>query len=160
MCWVGPTGARHDFKLSRSSIECKATSSVNGLRVEVNGSQQLEPLEGIPLLLIARVYDEHPAGELSVQTVARQILSEVPVDEDLFLERLRGIGVEPSLLWSTETQFRQFKAIGAYEFDVVEEFPRIKGIDTSSRLQDVRYKLDLSDPDSVPGVREFNEFFD
>ena len=159
-CWTGPNSDRHDFKLPDQSIECKATISHSGLRVAVHGSQQLNPLPSVPLVLAVRQYEMAPSGALSIPRLTRQILDIPFPDQDLFIAQLRKFNLDVNSILSCPNNFRTYRPVGAFEFDVTEDFPRIREVDIVSRVQNVEYVLDLSEPESVPGLREINEFFD
>lgn len=159
-CWTGPHFDRHDFKLPNQSIECKATTSGSGLRVAVHGSQQLTPLPGLPLVLAVRQYEIAPSGDISIPRLTRLILDIPFPDQDLFLAQLRKFNLDVNSILRSPEKFRTYRAIGAFEFDVIEDFPRIREVDIVSRVQNVDYVLDLSEPATVPGLRDSNEFFD
>ena len=127
---------------------------------QVHGSQQLTPLPGLPLVLAVRQYEMAPSGDISIPRLTRLILDIPFPDQDLFLAQLRKFNLDVNSILRSPEKFRTYRAIGAFEFDVVEDFPRIREVDIVSRVQNVDYVLDLSEPATVPGLRESNEFFD
>lgn len=158
--WTGPVRDRHDFKIPGMSIECKATTRANGLRITIHGTQQLETVADQDLVLVVRQYESMPEGPISLPSLVQRILDVPSVEQDLFLAKLSQSGVDLNAVLNASDEFRTFRAWEAYEFDVIDDFPRVQDIHVSSRIQDLVYTLDLSDPMHVPGVREVNEFFD
>jgi len=148
--WTGPEGLPHDFELSSESLECKSTSSMNGLRVSINGIPQLNPTTGKDLRLIVRSYADSPDGSLSVLKMIDKILDLDDLDTDVFIEKLQKMGC-PAFEIDAETYFGRFDPVESFEFQVNEEFPRITNIGPSERIQQVSYSLDLSGPSTVPG---------
>src|SRR5699024_11299372 len=80
------------FELSSESLECKSTSSMNGLRVSINGIPQLNPTTGKDLRLIVRSYADSPDGSLSVLKMIDKILDLDDLDTDVFIEKLQKMG--------------------------------------------------------------------
>lgn len=151
--WAGPDRARHDFLLRECAIECKATRQANGLTVSIHGSHQLEPNAEQPLILLVRRYEIHPDGQLSVPELVHRIRQHSHVSVELLLTKLTQVGV--TLADHQENSvFHRFSPREHYEFDVTEDFPRITPVGLADRVQNVRYSLDLADPESIPGFRD------
>ncbi|MGO2165551.1 PD-(D/E)XK motif protein [Corynebacterium casei] len=148
--WTGPEGLPHDFELESDSIECKATSSANGLRVTINGVPQLNPTEGKELKLIVRKYASNPDGTVSVPMLVDRIRDLDYLETEVFFAKLQKIGC-PILENNAEIYFSRFDPVDSFEFLVTKEFPRIANIGPAERLQQVTYQLDLSGPTGVPG---------
>lgn len=148
--WRGPEGSTHDFEFAGQSIECKASTVTNGLRISIHGISQLQALPGKSLRLIVRKYEPGVGGPLSIPLMVEQILDIPGVSRSLFMEKLDLIGGNPLRL-KEETEFGHYTPLESFEFDVESGFPRIEGIGAETRIQEVRYVLDLADPQSVPG---------
>lgn len=148
--WTGPEGLPHDFELETESLECKATRSMNGLKVSINGVAQLNPTPGKELRLIARSYTENPDGEISVDKMLDKIFKLDGIDTDVLVRKLQKLGC-PYLSKDGKPYFNQYDAVESFEFQVNDEFPRITNIGPAERIQQVSYVLDLSGPSTVPG---------
>lgn len=148
--WRGPEGSAHDFELAGQSVECKASTITNGLRVSVNGITQLQSLPGKNLRLVVRKYEPDIGGPLSVPYLVNLILEMPEISRSLLLEKLDIIGGNP-LRVDEDSEFGHYTPLNTFEFDVGSDFPRIKGIGAETRIQEVRYILDLSDPENIPG---------
>lgn len=148
--WTGPEGLPHDFELETESLECKATSSMNGLKVTINGVAQLNPTPGKELRLIVRSYAENPDGEVSVSKLLKQIQDLHEIDIDILIRKLQKIGC-PIFDDNSASYFTRYDPVDSFEFRVNDEFPRITNIGPAERIQQVSYLLDLSGPSTVPG---------
>lgn len=148
--WTGPEGFPHDFELESESVECKSTSSHNGLRVTINGISQLNPTGGKSLRLVVRNYAPNPDGPVSVPNLIEKIHALDFVETEVFFEKLQKLGC-PIFELDDETYFGRYEPIDSFEFQVNDAFPRITNIGAEERIQRVSYSLDLSDPTTVPG---------
>lgn len=150
--WTGPDQQAHDFRLEDRGIECKATRISNGLHVTINGAQQLLPEPDTRLLLAVRKYESSPNGEITLSGVVRRLLESDLVPSDELLSRLEEMrfsmaGVDPK----TENSYR---LVGRYVFEVGEGFPKLIVDDTEERISALRYNIDLTSPESIPGYRK------
>lgn len=157
--WTGPNFEHHDFKLADESVEGKATTSQSSFTVEIHGASQLTTSPGKNLVLLVRRYTPDPSGSLSVPKLIEEILGKTSGETDLFLAKLLELGYDINNPKS-EANCRSFFPNGSVEFDVTDEFPRIPEQVIGSRIQSVRYLLDLSNPESIPGYREINDFLE
>lgn len=155
--WTGPESQPHDFELESESIECKATSSLNGLRVSIHGIHQLNPTSGKKLRLAVRQYAADPDGELSVADLCMEIYQRPDIAVDDFLEKLQKAGC-PVFHPEADTVFQRYSPVGGFEFMVNGNFPRIDHIGAEQRIQQVNYVLDLSGPETVEGFQKMNQF--
>lgn len=157
--WTGPSMEQHDFKLAEESIECKATATHSGLTIEIHGTGQLSVPPNKDLTLVVRRYSPDPAGPLSIPRMVEKILSRLTSDKDIFLAKLLDAGFD---LNSSETReiCRNFFPTDAVEFDVTEAFPKLPEQEFGSRIQDVRYSLNLSEPENIPGYRPVNDLLE
>lgn len=156
--WTGPDGYPHDFELSDISIECKATESVNGLKISINGITQLTPTADKSLRLLVRQYSQDPDGLLSVPDLVDALIDEPGIQLDLLLEKLQNSGYH--LSEDTGENSRRFNPVGAYEFEVGEDFPQVHPTGPKHRVQDVSFSVDLSGPESVPGFLQSGHVFE
>jgi hypothetical protein len=150
--WTGPDQQAHDFRLEDRGVECKATRISNGLHVTINGARQLLPEPQRRLLLSVRKYESTPNGEITLSGVVRQLLDEDLIPQDELLGQLEEMrfslaGVDPR----NENRYR---LVGCYVFEVGEGFPRLTLDGTEERISAVRYGLDLTDPENIPGYRK------
>lgn len=148
--WTGPEGLPHDFELETESLECKATSSMNGLKVTINGVAQLNPTLGKELRLIVRSYSENPDGKISVPELLNRIRYLDEIDTPVLLRKLQKLGC-PIPDTDNESYFTRYDPVESFEFQVSDEFPRITNVGPAERIQQVSYLLDLSGASTVPG---------
>ncbi|MCL0246206.1 PD-(D/E)XK motif protein [Corynebacterium sp. CCM 8835] len=155
--WTGPEKSRHDFELDGISVECKATTASNGLPVVIHGAEQLTESPGKRLDLAVRRYVPDPDGTMSVPSLRDSICAIPGVDTRRFLSSLSSLGVAMADRdESGEKLFRRYSPGEAVEFVVSDGFPRLTGIGTTGRIQQVSYTVDLSDPGSITGYRAGN----
>jgi len=152
LTWLGPSKSPHDFELRDQSIECKATLSTVGLRIQVHGTQQLAATSDKPLVLAVRRYREDPYGEISIPKMIELLLNESNVESEDLISTLHRLKV-PLPGDQLEVRFGSYTPEASFEFDVVEGFPRLTHIGPEHRVQSLQYTLDLSGPESVPGYR-------
>lgn len=150
--WTGPDQQAHDFRFEDRGIECKATRVSNGLHVTINGSQQLLAETDRRLLLSVRKYENTPNGDITLSGVVRRILENDLIPSDELLSRLEEMrfsmaGVDPK----AENRYR---LVGRYVFEVGAGFPRLIVADPEKRISAVRYGIDLTEPDMIPGYRK------
>lgn len=156
--WTGPEGYPHDFELSDTSVECKATAAVNGLKISIHGVTQLSPTPGKPLRLIVRQYRPDPDGALSLPGLVDSLIQTPGVQIDVLLEKLQKSGYPLTL--EADEAFRRFNFVDSCEFEVGEEFPQVRLIGPEHRVQDVAFSVDLSGPESVPGFMRSGHIFE
>lgn len=148
--WAGPDWSRHDFLLADSAIECKATLQTSGLTITIHGSHQLEPNADRPITLVVRRYELDPDGSLSIPVLINRICRYTYTPVELLLAKLSQVGVS-LILDSDQSSFQKFTSREVYEFEVTEDFPRLTPVGLAGRVQNIRYSLDLADPESIPG---------
>ncbi|MGE2689081.1 PD-(D/E)XK motif protein [Mycolicibacterium pulveris] len=73
--WVGPSGARHDFRHGSSAIEVKTTKSHTGYRITVHGEDQLMPPDDGRLFLHLVRLERVPGSGHSVASLVNHLLS-------------------------------------------------------------------------------------
>ncbi|MDX1883237.1 PD-(D/E)XK motif protein [Mycolicibacterium sp. 120270] len=72
--WVGPSGARHDFRHRATAIEVKTTKSHTGYRITVHGEDQLMPPNAGQLFLHLVRLEYVPGSGHSVASLANYII--------------------------------------------------------------------------------------
>lgn len=149
--WTGPNFSRHDFQLPGRDIECKASKSLSGLTIGINGPRQLFAEDGSTLHLVVRRYEATPNGQVSLRALIESILDEPSIPSDEFLHKLFEYGVPAQMLREDELENRRYSRVDKYVFEVEEDFPRIDPDSLSDRIVHVSYKLDLNPPEEVPG---------
>lgn len=157
--WIGHSYSEHDFELEDRSLECKATGSANELRIHIHGPRQLRPLEGKTLDLVVRQYSLDPHGSLSVPELFGNICDLVPGRGDDLVEYIRATDC-PLFDADSNYGFNRFSPHGCFEFEVVEDFPAVKQVGPETRIKNLTYVIDLSDPHSVAGFRANNIYLD
>lgn len=83
--WIGPSGARHDFRQGSSAIEVKTTRSHTGYRITVHGEDQLmSPDDGRLFVHLVRL-EFVPGSGHSVVSLVNYLISKGISAERLFL---------------------------------------------------------------------------
>jgi hypothetical protein len=98
--WVGPFGARHDFRRANTALETKTTQSHTSRRVTIHGEDQLEePEAGTLYLHLVRLEHVASSGD-SVASIADELLA-CGVAVDAIFDALAAAGVPPAELAAT-----------------------------------------------------------
>lgn len=147
--WTGPEASRHDFQFPDRHLECKATRSSSGLRIKINGDEQLTRGDAARLLLVVKRYEKTPNGKINLRELVQEFLERDDVLNDEFLYKLSEMGyAHRSSQGRTE---RRYNHVEDFIFDVGEEFPRLQKIDLPPRIVQLTYTLDLTPPIEIPG---------
>jgi hypothetical protein len=120
--WMGPDGARHDFRRADAAIEVKATLSHTGREAGINGIDQLEAPAGGSLALAWYRLERVEDGPLSIFGLADRIIAAGAPPEQLYglLERA---GSPPSLREAHDAIRFDLRERGFFAVD--DGFPRI-----------------------------------
>jgi hypothetical protein len=103
--WVGPFGARHDFRRAAVAVEVKTTRSHTSREVTIHGEDQLEAPEGGSLYLHFVRLEEVPSGGETVQSLVDDVLSSGATADRLF-QALTAAGIPlAELAATTDTSF-------------------------------------------------------
>jgi hypothetical protein len=104
--WVGPSGARHDFRRGSVALEVKTTRAHTSHEVTIHGEDQLErPEDGFLYLHFVRL-EEVPSGGETVQSLIDDLLSSGATADRLF-EALTAAGIPVAELAATsDTSFQ------------------------------------------------------
>lgn len=156
--WTGPEGAPHDFEGQDWSIECKATLSNERFEIEVSNLEQLDSIDGKILDLVLIRLQADPNGALSIPMLTRNILRLGTGNQAHLMEKIAKSGLSIELL-AEEHLFEKFNMKEVYEFAVGSDFPRLETKSSSWRVGGVRFRLDLANPETVPGFRHTNLYF-
>jgi hypothetical protein len=108
-CWLGPFGARHDFRRGNTALEVKTTRAHTSRDVTIHGEDQLERPESGTLHLHFVRLEEVPSGGESLQSVVDDLLSAGAATDRLF-EALAAAGIP----------LAELSASGDVTFDVRE----------------------------------------
>lgn len=161
-CWVGPTGARHDFASARVSLEVKASLARRGRFLTINGHEQLEPPAGGMLYLAAMKLELAQDGGETLSDLLASI-AVAGVDQLLLLTMLSRMGLTPdSVAKCDDVRFR-VREDRLYRVD--EGFPRItshsfRGDALPSGVLTLKYEIDLSsEPPSALMASEADEVY-
>ncbi|KUI48136.1 hypothetical protein AU198_19085 [Mycobacterium sp. GA-1199] len=82
--WVGPFGARHDFRHGPTAMEVKTTKTHTSYRITVHGEDQLLPPDGGRLLLHIVRLERVPGSGHSVASLVNHILGKGVSADKLF----------------------------------------------------------------------------
>ena len=144
--WRGPLGDRHDFRSGDHALEVKTSLQSSSNTITINSIEQMAPPSGGSLHLLHIVLEETVAGQLSISSLGRAVLSRA--DEPSHVRScLAALGCDDidSPQWNT-TSFR----LEAQTYYLVDDvFPRLtpcmlrQGI-VPVGVSDVTYQVDLA----------------
>ena len=144
--WRGPAGDRHDFRVSDTSLEVKATLRPGASTVTISSLEQLEVPTGGTLHLLCVVLEPVSSGILSVSGLGRNAMSKAD-DPDRLSELLTGAGCHD--VDAEEWNRHRFRSEAEHLYEIRPGFPRL----TVSMLTDgvvpsgvhkINYQTDLS----------------
>jgi hypothetical protein len=121
-CWVGPTGARHDFRRASGAIEVKTTRAHTARRVMIHGEDQLEPPDKGTLHLHVVRLEHVPDGGQSVASLVDEIMS-LGVRAEAVFDALMNAGVPLTDLAATADT--TFEILDRLTVPVDDALPRI-----------------------------------
>ncbi|MFC8921997.1 PD-(D/E)XK motif protein [Cellulosimicrobium sp. NPDC057127] len=156
LCWAGPHGARHDFRLEDLDVEVKATSLTEGRTVRIHGLDQLEASEDRRLLLaVIQLEDRRrTGGGTTLLDLAKDVLA-FSDDEAAVLSLLASVGYVLGAVESNDS--RAWTVTDERWYDVDDAFPRLTraalaAARISDAIRDVDYCVDLAadSPSPVP----------
>lgn len=118
--WVGPSGARHDFRNGKSALEVKTTlrSEAKGRTVHISDIDQLDAPEGGNLHLYLVRLERAMGGSLSVASLVDGIKSRLNSDQVQLFHAC--LGHADSERWAASFEIREQIA-----YRVEEGFPRL-----------------------------------
>lgn len=148
--WHGPLNDRHDFELSESAVECKASASAEKMHLTIHGTFQLQTLNNKPLHLVFRRYSKHPDGDVSIPLLLDKLQEFSNFNIELFLERSQNLGID-FFNAQARSSFERYFAIDVYQFEVSDDFPHVKLTNDDNRIQNLQYTIDLAGPSAVLG---------
>jgi hypothetical protein len=125
--WVGPTGARHDFRTATTSVESKCTQvrSDGPARHRIANLDQLEePQTGSLFLFSLRVVSDDLAANSLANTVT-QAIADCSADETASMklrQRLGEAGWSPA---QADRYRRTWRVIGEDLYEIRAGFPRL-----------------------------------
>lgn len=143
--WTGPSGARHDFRHGGAAIEVKTTLTTTGLRITVNGADQLQAPDGGRLHLHHVRLEAVPDGSLSAPGLVELILARGASVEELY-DRLTAAGLPPAQL--SDITDTTFEVRGRITVAVDDQLPRIVPASFTGGTQpaetgELTYQIDL-----------------
>ncbi|ORB66673.1 PD-(D/E)XK motif protein [Mycolicibacterium tusciae] len=143
--WVGPSGARHDFRQGPDAIEVKTTKSHTGYRITVHGEDQLVPPDGGRLLLHLVRLEYVPGSGYSVASLVNHLLSRGISAQKLFKALADAKILATDLPATADVTFEVRERI---TFRVDDDMPRIVpttfvGGKRPSGVLDLSYVVDL-----------------
>jgi hypothetical protein len=152
--WTGPDKARADFTGVLASIEVKATTNRERATVAIHGIKQLDQATLDDVYLHVEQLERVPSGGDSVPDAVRRLLA-TGVSRAGLLRGLTAVGYLESDREAYELV--RFELTAARTFRAsAPGFPRLVPstlIDQSLalRIHEVRYSIDVSDAEAVPG---------
>ena len=144
--WRGPLGDRHDFRSGDHALEVKTSARVSANKITVSSMEQMAPPAGGSLHLLHIVLEETVAGQLSISTLARAVMSRAH-EPNRIRDCLAALGCDDfdSPQWNA-TSFR----LEAQTYYLVgDHFPRLtpnmlrQGV-VPAGVSDVTYQIDLA----------------
>ncbi len=94
--WVGPGGARHDFRAGPVALEVKTTVRAQTRTIEVSALDQLLEPDAGHLFLIHQVLEDDAGGSIAIPALVDGLLA-VASDPVALTELLREVEYEPEL---------------------------------------------------------------
>ena len=152
--WTGPDKARADFTGAFASIEVKATTNRERATVAIHGIQQLDQATLEDVYLYVEQLERVPSGGDSVPDAVRRLLA-TGLSRAGLLRSLTAVGYLESDREAYELV--RFELTAARTFRAsAPGFPRLVPstlIDPGLALQihEVRYSIDVSDAEAIPG---------
>lgn len=160
--WHGPLAEQHDFAAGGVHIEVKSTASDRRVHV-IHGLDQLEPLTGVPLLLVSiQLTRTSPESGRTLAAVIAAVRVHAGAHRSALDAKLAMLGWNDFDADLHDTPWAVRSAPLAYSVD--GDFPAI----TSSRLEssvphhgqisDVSYRVNLTDRDPTALPHPFHDF--
>lgn len=144
--WRGPLGDRHDFRSGDHALEVKTSARASAKTITVSSIEQMAPPSGGSLHLLHIQLEETIAGQLSISSLGRAVLSRAD-EPNRVRNCLAALGCDDvdSPQWNS-TAFR----LEAQTYYLVDDlFPRLTpkmlpaGV-VPAGVSGVNYKIDLA----------------
>lgn len=152
ICWVGPTGARHDLAADKAALEVKTTLSRSGRFFTINGHDQLEPpVDGRLYLAAMRLERVKTKGETIGDLISS--ITSMGGDQHILLTLLAGISITPDVVEASNDI--RFRVVENRLYHIESGFPRIvsssfAGGSLPDGVLHVTYQIDLSTEPPIP----------
>lgn len=143
--WVGPSSQRHDFRRGKTAVEVKSTLQHTGMKVTINGADQLLAPKGGELYIHFVRLEPVPGGDLTLGTLTDRSVAN-GADRLELHEKLAQVGIPITRL--SELEDHQFELRDRITIQVGPSTPRIVpasfvGGETPKGTDDITYKCDL-----------------
>ncbi len=154
--WVGPEGARHDFKSGNIAFEVKTISQhIDKLQITINGIDQLWAAANDKLYLVIIRVEKNPIPKVSFQDLLDILLS-FGIEHTNLYKILSRFGLTPDLINEIPYGFDLLETKFYY---VDEEFPKITpdsfiNENLPDRVTNLRYQIDLLGEPPSPQPQE------
>lgn len=152
--WTGPDKARADFSGTLAALEVKATTNRERTTIEVHGLRQLDQASLEDLYLYVEQFERVPNGGDSVPDAVHRLLTAGLSRADL----LRNLGAVGYLESDREAyELFRFEMTATRTFRATAPgFPRLVPSslvdpDLATKIHEVRYSIDVSGADNIPG---------
>jgi Putative PD-(D/E)XK family member, (DUF4420) len=152
--WTGPDKARADFTGSLASLEVKATTNRERATVAVHGIQQLDQAALEDVYLHVEQFERVPSGGDSVPDAVRRLLA-TGLSRAELLRSLMAVGYLESDREAYELIRFQLNVTRTFRASA-PGFPRLvpsalTDPSLALRIHEVRYSIDVSDAEAIPG---------
>jgi hypothetical protein len=138
--WVGSDMDKQDFSLERTAIEVKAHKSTKGNIAHISSVEQLYS-EKENLYLISYAITKHKDGQ-SIDDLYNLIAENLEVEmQDVLSAKLFQIGWIPNF---PDAEKEHFFVDAMQIYHVNDGFPRIKRETVDSRIDGLKYRINLS----------------
>lgn len=146
--WRGPTGSRHDFEWTGTSVEVKATTSPRGPVHRIHGLDQLALPESGKLLFFSQVLREEGGATNSLASVVVLCRGVLEVDASLldqFEAMLTSAGY--SQLFEEDYSALKLRVVSEGLYEVKGDFPRITTVELvngrPTAVEEIEYAISL-----------------
>jgi len=151
--WTGPDGGRHDIRCADRDCEVKSSIQLTKAPVvTVSNSMQLIKTPGaLPVFLYYCRFEETPNGQLSINSVARDIKARGYSHDNL--ER----GLKTACIFTSEERNRKYNLTDIYVYRVDDSFPIIRADSFVEghfppHIVNMTYSIDLTGISSIETI--------
>lgn len=157
-CWTGPEMERHDFCTPQGDLEVK-TSSKEAFEVTISSLSQLDPRDGLPLILLRIAVETSATGENITDMVSKL------VDAGCLQAPLIQKLVNAGFLWGSDPDEHRFVVKGPIMAWAVDEaFPGLRTPDIpevrAQAITRLRYTLSLVESPGLQSEDQIASFIE
>ena len=144
--WVGPHGARHDFRAGPVALEVRTTTRAQTRTIEVSALDQLLEPDAGRLFLVHQVLETDAGGIIAIPALVDSLMA-VASDPMALTELLREVGYEPELAhrWADYRWSQLETAVYRVEAGFPRLTPReLQPAELPVGVSHFRYRVDLA----------------